>query len=59
MILSQGDDIKNWQDGLRALLPNINISFSGTVLNNKGNAIFKFVIDGVEWLSLVCQLSIR
>lgn len=26
------DDIKNWQDGLRALLPNININFSDSLL---------------------------
>jgi len=34
MIFSKGDDIRNWQDGLRALLPNINISFSGKVVRN-------------------------
>ena len=35
VIFSKGDDIRNWQDGLRALLPNINISFSGTVVRNE------------------------
>jgi hypothetical protein len=29
---SSQDDFKSWQEGFRALLPNINISFSGTVL---------------------------
>ncbi|KAL9978483.1 hypothetical protein ACROYT_G016004 [Oculina patagonica] len=33
-----GDDIRNWQDGLRALLPNINISFSDSLLPQQQNS---------------------
>lgn len=40
IIFSKGDDIRNWQDGLRALLPNINISFSGTVARNGKKKLF-------------------
>ncbi|KAJ7312808.1 CCR4-NOT transcription complex subunit 4, partial [Desmophyllum pertusum] len=33
-----GDDIRNWQEGLRALLPNINISFSDSLLAQQQNS---------------------
>lgn len=42
IIFSKGDDIRNWQDGLRALLPNINISFSGTVARNGKKNYFMY-----------------
>lgn len=32
------NDIRNWQDGLRALLPNINISFSDSLLAQQQNS---------------------
>lgn len=32
------DDIRNWQDGLRALLPNINISFSDSLRARQQNS---------------------
>ncbi|XP_020608900.1 CCR4-NOT transcription complex subunit 4-like isoform X3 [Orbicella faveolata] len=35
---TDGDDIRNWQDGLRALLPNINISFSDSLLSQPQNS---------------------
>lgn len=35
---ADGDDIRNWQDGLRALLPNINISFSDSLLSQPQNS---------------------
>jgi len=32
------DNLRNWQDGLRALLPNINISFSESLLSQQQNS---------------------